>query len=677
MTHVLIVDDRLDNLYLLRALLQGNGYTVTQAHNGAEALDRAREVLPQLVISDLLMPMMDGYTLLRHWKADERLRSIPFVVYTATYTDPKDERLALDLGAAAFILKPAEPEPFIARIREVLAKSAGEASELVGAPPLEENVLLKEYSEVLVRKLEKKALQLEQTNRTLLEDIAQRKRAEERVWLQASLLDQVRNAVLAVDRRGLVIYWNKFAETLYRWTQAEAMGRNIVDLIVPSSEFQRAAEIFATVEEAGHWEGDWMQRRKDGATFPALVLNKSLLDVQGRRVGMVSVAIDITERRRLEEQYRQAQKMEVVGKLAGGVAHDFNNLLTVITGYGELALASMRPGDPVREMIVQVLESSERATSLTRQLLAFSRQEFLAPKVLDINAIVQECEKILRRLIGEDVRFSTERDPALFQVRADPGHMEQILLNLVVNARDAMPRGGSLVIRTRNAESEGAADGEYAVLEVTDTGVGMDPAIQARIFEPFFTTKGKRGTGLGLATVHDIVQKSGGRIEVVSAVGKGTTFAIYLPRVEGTTAAKTVRPSNPTPSPSGTETVLLTEDEEGVRMLTRSILRSLGYTVLDTNRGSEALAISKRHIGTIHLLITDVVMPEMSGRELAERLIAIRPEMKVLFLSGYTDDALLDHGVSQAEVAFLQKPYTPTSLAFKIREALDATITSQ
>lgn len=296
--------------------------------------------------------------------------------------------------------------------------------------------------------------------------------------------------------------------------------------------------------------------------------------------------------------------------------------------------------------------------------------------MLDVNNIVDECEKMLRRLIGEDVAFITEREPALYQVRVDPGQVEQILLNLVVNARDAMPRGGRLTVRTRNGSSNGTCGSNNtchcAVLEVADTGVGMDQTIQERIFEPFFTTKGNRGTGLGLATVHDIVLKAGGRIQVKSAPGQGSTFTICLPRVEGPAGEGAAHPAKSTARPLGTETLLLAEDEEDVRTLIQNTLQSLGYTVLTASRGSEALAISKRHCGPIHLLVTDVVMPETSGRELAEHLVAARPEMRILYLSGYTDDALLRHGVSKAEMVFLQKPFTAAALAVKVREALDA-----
>jgi two-component system cell cycle sensor histidine kinase/response regulator CckA len=676
MTHALVVDDNRENLYLLRALLQGSGFTVDEANNGADALARAGTAPPDLIISDLLMPVMDGFTLLRRWKADEGLRSIPFIVYTATYTDPKDQRLALDLGVDAFILKPAEPDTFMACIRDVLEKRSCGGSNRVSAPPIEETILLKEYSEVLVRKLEKKAVELEEANRALKEELSERKRAEERIWLQASLLDQVRNAVLAVNTQGYVTYWNKFAETLFQWTEAEAVGRTLTELIVPKSESFREQESAVTLEETGFWEADCLRRRKDGTTFPALVFNKALIDAQGRKTGVVSVEVDITERHRLEAQYRQAQKMEVVGKLAGGVAHDFNNLLTVINGYADLVYASLPQDFPTRGYVREIGRAGERAALLTRQLLALSRQKFLTPKVLDVNSIVDDCKKMLPRLIGEDVKFTAELEPALHHVRADAGEVEQVLLNLVVNARDAMPRGGSLRIRTRNAESDETRNSndscEYAVLEVIDTGVGMPQAIQSRIFEPFFTTKGNRGTGLGLATVHDIVTKRGGHVDVVSAPGSGSTFTIYLPRAEGTVSPGAVHLPESAPSPRGTETVIVAEDDEGVRTLTRGVLQKLGYHVLDANRGSDALAISDRHSGPIHLLITDVVMPEMSGRELADHLVVVRPELKVLYLSGYSEEALLHHGMSKAEMAFLQKPFTPAGLAIKVRERLDA-----
>ncbi|MBI3454881.1 MAG: response regulator [Candidatus Rokubacteria bacterium] len=382
---------------------------------------------------------------------------------------------------------------------------------------------------------------------------------------------------------------------------------------------------------------------------------------------------------RQTEQLLQAQKMEAVGLLAGGVAHDFNNLLTVIQGRGELLQNRLTPDDPLRRHVELIQSTAERAATLTRQLLAFSRKQVLQPQVLDLNAVVSGMEKMLRRLIGEDIALVTALDPGLGRVKADLAQLEQVILNLVVNARDAMPHGGRLTLETASVEwdetaarrDHGIPPGRYVVLGVSDTGVGMNAAIKAHIFEPFFTTKGPgKGTGLGLATVYGIVNQSGGGVTVDSEPERGATFRVYLPRVEQEAAGAKEAESR-VPPRRGSETVLLVEDEEGVRDLTREILESYGYAVLEAADGSAALRVSARHPGPIHLLLTDVVMPEMSGSELARRLRPLRVEMKVLYASGYADDTIVRHGVSAARAALLPKPFTPEALGFKVREVLD------
>ncbi len=386
--------------------------------------------------------------------------------------------------------------------------------------------------------------------------------------------------------------------------------------------------------------------------------------------------------RRSEEQLRQAQKMEAIGQLAGGVAHDFNNLLTIISGYSDLLLNGiLRPQDATaREAVGEIRKAAERAAGLTRQLLAFSRRQVLAPQVLVLNSVVQDVDKMLRRLIGEDIQLSCRLAADLGTVKADPGQIEQVLLNLAVNARDAMPRGGRLTIETANIMlDENYArthpeiqPGPFVMLAVTDTGCGMDAATLRRIFEPFFTTKGPgKGTGLGLATVYGIVKQSGGSIYVYSEVDRGTSFKVYLPRLEADPIADLPPIAAPVQQTGGQETLLIVEDDDAVRALTRTVLRDNSYNVIEAIDADTALNWVEEHNQPIHLLVTDVVMPGMSGRELAERLKAQRPEMKVLFMSGYTDDAVVRHGLLDAEIAFLQKPFTPNALARKVREVLD------
>jgi signal transduction histidine kinase/ActR/RegA family two-component response regulator len=388
--------------------------------------------------------------------------------------------------------------------------------------------------------------------------------------------------------------------------------------------------------------------------------------------------------RDIEQQLQQAQKLEAVGRLAGGISHDFNNILTAILGYSDLTLQRLLEGDPLKRNLLEIRRASERAAALTRQLLAFSRKQVLQPIVLDLNSVVLDLERMLARMIGEDIHLRTTLNHQLGNVKADPGQMEQVIMNLVVNARDAMPDGGKLTIETDNVILDEAyaqrhlsvSPGPYIMLAISDTGTGMPADIQEHLFEPFFTTKeAGKGTGLGLSTVYGIIKQSGGNIWVYSEIGKGTTFKIYLPRVDEP-AEKYTTGGLPREIPRGTETILLVEDSDVVRALAHEVLETSGFRVFEAPDPESAIAICERHTGSIDLLLTDLVMPGMGGTEMSAVLRRVKPRMRVLFMSGYTAEAIVNHGILEGGLNFIQKPFTPDALVLKVREVLDATIES-
>jgi PAS domain S-box-containing protein len=479
------------------------------------------------------------------------------------------------------------------------------------------------------------------------------------------------------------LWWNEGVSTLFGYTP-EQVGPDVAwwyETIHPDDRDRVKSDINAAVERgAESWSAEYRYRRADGTYANVYDRGYVLHDGDGRPTRMIGAMMDITHRFELEEELRQAQKMEAVGRLAGGVAHDFNNLLTIITGRAHLVIGKLKADDPMRRSIEVIQKTADRAAALTRQLLAFSRKQVLQRKVLDLNAMVADVSTMLRRLIGEDVDLLLTLGPSAGRVNADPAQLEQALMNLAVNARDAMPRGGTLGLETDHVRlgavppdrPDALPPGPYAVLRVMDTGTGMDAATQARIFEPFFTTKEPgKGTGLGLSMVHGIVRQHGGAIHVRSVVGGGTTFEIYLPQVE--TAADTGSADEPgaPPPATGQETILLVEDESDVRALAREVLERQGYTVLEASDGAQAVQVYEKEGKRIDLILTDVVMPRMSGREMVDRVRATRPDMRVLYMSGYTGDAIVRHGVLDASLFLLGKPFTPGALIAKVREVLD------
>jgi PAS domain S-box-containing protein len=537
----------------------------------------------------------------------------------------------------------------------------------------------------------------------IAKDITERKRADEEESRLRAEIEQQRQRLDAIVANvpGVVFTaWGKPDSELHRtdfvsdhlksmlgysvseWTSKPGFWLSIVH---PDDRerVEREASIQFAAGKAGTREFRWLA--KDGSVVWVSAHTIAILDDDGHPVGVRGVVTDITELKQLEsalstseEQLRQSQKLEAIGQLAGGVAHDFNNLLTVIGGYSSILLNRMPEDSPHHMPIEEIKKASDRACGLTRQLLAFSRKQILQPKLLDLNDVVSDLDKMVRRLIGEDVDLFAITDPGLGKVKADPGQIEQVLLNLIVNARDAMPLGGKITIETSNvfisndyAQGHAATPGSYVRLAVSDTGCGMSDEIKERIFEPFFTTKGAgKGTGLGLSTVYGIVKQSEGHIWLYSEPDNGTTFKIYLPRVSDAEEQEQVA-IRAKPIPRGTETVLLVEDEDQVRDILTDILNDQGYRVFVAASGSEALDIARKN-GVIHLMVTDVVMPQMSGRELSEKLAQYRPEMKVLYMSGYTDDAIVRHGLLDEKLHFLQKPFDSATVARKVRHVLDS-----
>ena len=832
MATLLIIDDRAVNRDYLVTLLGYGEHRLLQAADGEEGLAIVRADRPDLVITDVLMPVVDGYEFVRRLRADPQIAQTPVVFCTAHYHEHEARSLASACGVQHVLLKPAEPEEVLRVVAEALADAApvseqapeaafdrdhlrlitdklsttaeelGQANEqlstlvdlglqlgsernprrlltavceagreLLGArttlvavldngrPVLRHlvssdpelpadalnaadfdiaplDVVLRERrcvripgseadtlpealrallgpSEALLvapitspsrafgwfcflgksgaeafterddhlarvlgaqsgRVYENGSLYADLVRQTseLEAEIEERRRAErelERYFTQSI------NLLCEAGLDGYARRLNPAWEATLGFAHAELLQRPIFSFVHPEDQQATEACIGALRQGVGTTAFENRCQCKDGSYKWILW---SVTPLPGQET-FFATGNDITERKRLEEQVRQSMKMEAIGRLAGGVAHDFNNLLCIIIGYGDLLQDRFPDGDPTRDLVGEMSAAGKRAASLTRQLLAFSRKAILEPKLLDLRVVLSDLARMLRRIIGEDVELVTEAAAGLGTVRADPSQVEQVLLNLAVNARDAMPQGGTLRIEVRNADLDersitgghAVQPGRYVLLAVTDTGCGMNAATLARIWEPFFTTKGEAGTGLGLATVYGIVQQSGGYLGVESQVGSGSTFSIYLPRIDAEVApAPTPRATS---MPPGTETILVVEDAEGVRKLMCDVLERCGYRVVRAANAVEAFQAAVGISGAYDLLVTDVVMPGMAGPEMAARLNERYPGRKTLYLSGYTDDAVVRAGIQQAEVEFLQKPFSPIAFAQKVRGVLD------
>ena len=819
---VLVVDDNITGCKLLRAVLESEGHAVITASDGHKALKALESHPVQAVISDLLMPGLDGYRLCREIRQDRRWSRIPFICYTAIYGSQDDEKLAFELGADAYLRKPCPSATILATLR---ASLDGTRSVRLNEAHAELDVL-NAYSQPLVTGLEHKNFELAEKSRlaelavevgvaltrrdelsevlqTCCESMAKHlNAASARIWilnekkraleLQASFAADTtagqvqlgQTIVERIARERRPYRTNTILDELYTWQREWARREGVVafagypliveerlvgvvatftrkelteatvttlaamaDSLALGIQGKRAEEVLResearfrqltenisevfwiiepTVMEVLYvspaYETIWGRTRKSlldqpnsffdaihpedrprvveplqgGTGLPREVEYRivsrdgavrwirdrafPVCDSTGSVIRIAGVAEDVTEKRQLETQLRQSQKMQAVGQLAGGVAHDFNNLLSVIVGHIDLLEMKLPSGDQLLESVTEIGRAAERAAALTRQLLAFSRQQVVEIQELDLNAVVVGAEKMLCRLIGEDVRLITSLQAELGPVQGDRGQLDQMLLNLAVNARDAMPKGGTLSFATSDIEFTSISSklypklrpGRYVLLEVTDTGCGMTPEVQTRIFEPFFTTKNLgQGTGLGLAVVHGIVEQCEGHVEVLSSPGGGTTFKIYLPAVAETAAGESERLPLGLPQGRG-ETVLLVEDETSVRAVIVAMLNALGYHVLEASNAEEALRLVQKGKEKVELLMTDVVMPGKSGLDLADALHRLDPELRVIFQSGHAGEAVLRHGGLNPDIEFLQKPFALDVLAKKVREVLD------
>jgi signal transduction histidine kinase/DNA-binding response OmpR family regulator len=712
---VLIVEDNVDDRKLLHYTLEHHGCRVIEAHDGEEGLDLAARHKPDIIVSDALMPRMDGFQLLRALRADPVLSSIPFLFYSAIYTGEAEERLALSLGAATFLVKPKEPEELWGKICEITeSRKTRLGSGMHPSMDEREEYFLSEYGRVVATKLEEKVRELEQSlalrkqaedelrclNLELNREIAERRRAESALVEQgqelATIFENAPFILLLLDDEQKICRVNGQGCLFTGSSHSGMIGR-------PSGEALRCihaidspngcgfsmycndcsvrktvSETFESGKSHHHVEAGlpFMVQGKE-QTIPFLISTTKLM-VGSRAMVLLSLQ-DISEFKKLESQLLHAQKLESIGTLAGGIAHDFNNILTVIIGYGDISLMQMDADHPLRENIESMLKSAHRAASLAKDLLLFSRKQDGDKNNVDLNYIVRSLEKFLLRIIGEDISCTITLVDGAIPLFADHHQIEQVLMNLATNARDAMPNGGSFSIATERAHLDETSiaspafgsSGEYAVLTVTDTGMGMDEDTCRKIFDPFFTTKevGK-GTGLGLAVAYGIIRQHDGQITVTSEPGHGTTFRVFLPVTVSQGKGKKID-SKHEQSARGTETILLAEDDETVRDMARSLLENFGYTVICAVDGDDAVQKFRENREQVGLLLFDVVMPKKNGITAYDEIRAIEPGIKVIFASGYSNETVHQKALADENISSTSKPYLPSDLLALLRSLLD------
>ena len=663
--NILIVEDDPTSLKLLRVQLEAEGHAVLEANDGVDALALLNRQRVDAVISDILMPRMDGYRLCHEIRKHARLHDLPIIIYTSTYTSLGDKKLALDVGADKYLKKPASVETIIAALHEVIAQPHAHAAPRPEA--LQEIEGLKEYSGRLVSALMEKNVKLMAAE----------------VKFRALVEQSIVGIYIIQDDR--FVYVNPRMAKIFGRPEEEMTSRTLYDFLVPEDHALARENIRKRISgEVPSIHYHLRMLHQSGAVLQVEV-HSSRTDYEGRPAVMGTL-LDITERKRaneekvkLENQLLQSQKMEAVGQLAGGIAHDFNNILTAIIGFSTLIDMHLSAHDPNKDHIKQVLAAADRAAELTKGLLAFSRKQVINPKPVDLNQIISKAEKFMKCIIPEDIEFKMSYKNDALIINADTGQIEQIIMNLVTNARDAMPTGGLLSIETDAVvladdfiKAHGFGEpGHYAVLTFSDSGAGMNPEVCKNVFEPFFTTKevGK-GTGLGLSIVYGIIKQHNGFINVYSEPGKGTTFRIYLPLIQGA-AENDLANGNTEVEQCGSETILLADDDFAVRELLEITLRQFGYNVITAIDGIDAVAKFTEKQTSINLLLLDVLMPKMNGKEAYDEIKKIDPAVKAIFMSGHTADIIHKRGLMDESIQFLAKPLNPRQLLVKVRNVLD------
>jgi two-component system cell cycle sensor histidine kinase/response regulator CckA len=670
---ILIVDDNANNRKLLRLIFERHGFhSIAEAGDGQEGIETARSIRPHMIVSDILMPRMDGFKFLWAVKMDEHLSDTPFVFHSAVYTGLKDQELAFRLGAEGFITRPKEPDEFWREMVGILEGiTAGRRRPPTSEILATEGQYLLKYSEAVAGKLEEKVRELE-------ESLARRREAEEELQKLSLAVEQSPVSIVITDLNGNIEFVNpKFCQ-ITGYSPEEVIGKNPRILKSGETSPEDYERIWAVITSGEVWHGDFHNKKKNGELFWESTTISPVKDREGTITHYMAIKEDITERKKLEEQLLHAQKMEVAGTLAGGIAHDFNNVLSVIIGYSSLLETEMPQDDPCLKKVTEIKAAAERAVGLTRSLLAFSRKQQIDTKAVDLNDVVDGIHNMLRRLIREDIELRIvpldERVPIL----ADVGQLEQVILNLTTNACDAMEAGGAITITVGKVElpealrdAQGDIEpGSYSLMTFTDTGVGMDESVRLRMFDPFFTTKAAgKGTGLGLAICYGIIQQHGGYIDCHSEPGRGTSFRVYLPmlREEGERA----EPSATPPLMGGSETILVAEDDPGTMSVLIQMLTKFGYSVIPAEDGQVAAALYREHQKEIALCLLDAVMPRKRGYDVVEEIRRIRPDARVLFMSGYSEEFAGRDFLIKEGNDFISKPLEIHNLLRKVRKALE------